>query len=86
MPPAYGAKNEPLAPALSAYAVTPDDNAQLDNVRALYIGGGGDLKVLMFNDTAPVTFAGVPAGTIMPLRVQKVYQTGTAATSIIALR
>ena len=73
------------APAANAAAVTPNDSADLTNVsRSLYVGGAGNVKVDMA-DVGTVTFTGVPAGTILPIRVKRVYATGTTATTILVL-
>ena len=72
-------------PADNAAAVTPNDSADLTNTaRALYVGGTGNVKV----DTAAgdtVTFSSVPAGAILPVRVKRVYSTGTTATTIVSI-
>lgn len=73
------------APADSCSAVTPA-NSDLANVtRALYVGGAGDLSLILANDSAAVTFVGVPAGTVLPVRAKQVRSTGTTATNIVAL-
>lgn len=73
-------------PARSATAITPSDSAQLARLsRAILVGGAGDLAVLFADDTTPVTLKGLVAGSILPLRVQKVLSTGTTATNIVAL-
>ena len=71
-------------PGYSAAAVTPSDTAHLGNVRALYIGGAGDVKIDA-EGGGTVTFVGVQAGSIIPVRAVRVYATGTDATSIVAL-
>lgn len=78
-------RNQEWGPAHYAVAVTPNDGADLaDTSRALYIGGAGDVKVDMLG-SGTVTFVGVAAGTVLPLRADRVYATGTTATSIVAL-
>ena len=74
-----------ISPAGSIVAVTPNDSSDLDYItRGLYIGGAGDVAVEgLISGT--VTFVGVPAGSILPIRVKKVLETGTTATSIVAL-
>lgn len=74
------------APAESAAAVSPSDSTELTNVsRALWIGAGsGGLHVLMA-DGSEVTFAGIPVGTLLPIRVRKVFNASTTASSIVAL-
>jgi hypothetical protein len=80
---AYG----PATPARSAVAITPDDNTDLARgaTRGLYIGGGGDVTVIMADDSAAVTLAGLVAGVVHPLRVKRVKATGTTATGIVGL-
>lgn len=70
--------------ARRAAAVTLSDSAILENTRALYIGGAGNLKVTMV-EGGDVTFSGLNAGTILPIQVTKAYATGSTATNIIAL-
>lgn len=73
------------SPATKAFAVTPADGADLAEVtRGIYVGGSGTLKVDMA-DVGTVTFTALAAGVVHPLRVKKVYATGTDATTIIAL-
>ena len=78
-------RNEEWGPAHHAVAVTPNDGADLtDTTRALYVGAAGDVKVDMYG-SGTVTFVGVTAGSVLPVRVDRVYSTGTTATSIVAL-
>ena len=79
-------------PVAKAVAVTPDDANDLaaGATRALYIGGAGNIVVIMrderrYGGTNTVTFTGVPAGTILPISVARVAATLTTATAIIAL-
>lgn len=72
-------------PAFHGFAVTPNDGAELPEMtRALYVGATGALHVLLASG-AEVTFAGVAGGTMLPIRVRKVFATGTTATSIVGL-
>ena len=73
-------------PAQFAAAVTPSDSVNFSSeCRSLYIGGAGNVVVVMNSDDAAVTFTGVPAGTILPVRAKRVNSTSTTATSIVAL-
>lgn len=72
-------------PAGGAFAVTPDNETALAGVRALYIGGAGDVAVVTPNRSAAVVFTGVAAGTILPVRATRVNSTNTTATAIVAL-
>lgn len=72
-------------PSSSAFAVTKSDVTVFSQpTRALYVGGAGAVSVRMLDQTT-VTFAAVPAGTTLPIRVDKVLSTGTDATSIVGL-
>lgn len=81
---------EEISPAGYAWAVTKDDTNDLSkHARAIYVGGAGDLAVQAFdpstNKLANVTFVGLAAGTLLPVRTKRVLATGTTATSIVAL-
>lgn len=78
-------RQDNFSPVTHAEEVTPDDDNELEYVsRALYVGGGGSVKVLM-QDSGEVTFVDVPTGTTLPIRVKKVFATGTDAITMIAL-
>lgn len=80
-----------IAPGSNAYAVTKSDTAAVagpstDNIpRALYIGGAGDVAVKFYGNDTAVTFAGVAAGTVLPIRPVRVMSTNTTATNIVAI-
>ena len=66
-------------------AVTPSDSTDFDTLaRAIYVGGAGDV-VAVRHDGSTVTFAGVQAGTVLPVACRRVNSTSTTATSIVAL-
>lgn len=70
-------------PADHAELVTPNDSTDLDvTPRALLIAVEGDLRVTTRGGQT-LTMA-VPAG-IVPIRVSRVFATGTTATGITAL-
>lgn len=70
--------------ASSAASVTPSDTGEI-RALALYVGGGGTLRVLTAAGD-DVTFSGVPPGLLLPLEVRRVYSTSTTASAIVALR
>ena len=71
------------SPPEEAVAIVPDDGAELACVtRAVYVGGGGDLRVRMLGG-AEVTLAAVPGGAMLPLRVTRVLAAGTTATDLV---
>lgn len=74
------------SPANNAAEITPNDTTDLaSTARALYIGGGGAVKVDTAGGDTAVVFAGMTAGQILPVRVSRVYDTDTTATDIVAI-
>ena len=74
----------PDSPAWTAVVITADaDDLARIPTRAIYVGGtGGDVTVTMAGGGS-VQFTGVAAGTILPIRVDKM--TATTASNVIAL-
>ena len=73
-----------LTGATDAFAITPSDGTQMaTHVRAIYVGGDGDIVVKM--PSGDVTFTGVLAGSLIPVQTSWVKATGTTATSMIGL-
>lgn len=72
--------------AHGAAAVTKSDTAEMPICRSLWIGVGGTIKVTMA-DGQDVSFVGVPSGSVLPVQVVRVWDTGTDAgvASILAL-
>jgi len=62
------------------YQIYGGDN----NGAVLYVGTGGDLKVLTAGGDE-VTFVGVNGGTFIPVNCIQVFNTGTTAANIVAL-
>ncbi|MCD7059664.1 spike base protein, RCAP_Rcc01079 family [Pelagibacterium xiamenense] len=72
-------------PAGDVFTITPDDAVDLaQTTRAIYVGVTGDLAVVAASG-AQATFAGVPGGTVLPLRVARVLASGTSAGSLVGL-
>lgn len=67
-----------------AVAVTKSDTTKLTPTQALFVGGAGNVAVLTVGGET-VTFTGVIAGSILPVRVTKVLAAGTTATNITAI-
>lgn len=68
-----------------AAAITKSDSTVLEVTRAIYVGTGGDVAVLMVDDTSAVTFPNVQTGTMLELRVTKVMSTNTTASNMVAI-
>lgn len=64
-------------------AKTVTTNAAIATTRGLYIGGAGNVSVVMSDGTTAV-FNSVPAGTTLKIAVQQVNSASTA-TNILAL-
>lgn len=72
-------------PPVSAFAVTPNDNADLPVItRAIWVGVQGNVRVLYANDTVPVTLVDVVGQKSGAFR--RIYATGTTALGIIGER
>ena len=72
------------SPAVRASSVVPSDGSDLNTYsRAIYVGTAGDLRVTMVGGD-DVTLPSVPAGQVLPIRVRRVWSTGTAASGIVA--
>jgi hypothetical protein len=73
------------SPARDVFAITKSDATVFTiSTRAIYVGTGGDLAVRMISGNS-ATFTNVPDGTILPLRCDKVLETGTDASEILGL-
>ena len=73
------------SPASHGFATTPHDTDPLgETTRALFIGGAGAVCVVMASG-AELIFAGLAAGTVLPVRAIRVKATGTTASAILGL-
>lgn len=66
-------------------AITPSDTVD-EAFSAIYVGGAGDVSVVMEAGGTAVTFKAPPVGTILPIRVKRVNATLTTATLLIGLQ
>lgn len=73
------------APAYNAGAVTPHDTDELAFLtRGIYVGVSGNV-VLVTASGDTITFVGLAAGMIHPIRAKIIKSTNTTATSIVAV-
>lgn len=71
----------------SAFTITPSDDVDLTYpTRALYVGSGGDIVLLLWDDTVAVTLKNVLGGSCLPLNVKRIYATDTGASDLVGLR
>ena len=72
-------------PASHAFEIVPSDTEELEVVtRGLYVGVTGNAVVVMQSGDE-VTFVGIAAGDVLPIRVKQVKATNTTATNMIGL-
>lgn len=73
-------------PATRAFDVTASDTVDFSQglSRALYVGTGGDVAVVMVSGNA-VVFRNVQAGSVLPVQAKRVNATGTTASNILGL-
>ncbi len=70
------------SPITGAFAITPNDSNDLSEMTVnLYIGTAGTVKLTMF-DGSVVEYANLAVGR-HPLRVKRVWETGTSAKGIV---
>ncbi len=62
--------------------VTLDDNNDLTNAGILYVGVGGDVKVIDIEGNTLI-ITGIPNGQFIHALVKKVFNSGTSASEII---
>ncbi len=73
------------SPATHGFAITPDDDADLpEATRAIFVGAAGAVSAILVSG-ATVTLAGIPAGTVLPVRATRVLATATTAGALVGL-
>lgn len=71
-------------PASKLVTVTPNDTTDLSMfIRGLSVTGSGLVRVTTVDDTEGTVY--VIAGSVFPVRVRKVWASGTDATGIVGL-
>ena len=71
--------------APECFAITAHNSTNFDfQVRAIYVGGAGNVVVVTPSGTA-ISFTGVPAGSILPVRAIRVNSTNTTASAMVGL-
>lgn len=74
------------SPGESGFAITPDDDNDLSQItRGIYVGGTGDISLILKDDATAVTLHRVVAGTVLPLRARRIRSTDTTATNLVGL-
>ena len=74
------------SPATRCFAITKSDTDELAFVtNYLYIGGAGNVAVILEGDDDSVVLTGLAVGVLHKLRVKKVMSSNTTATAIVGL-
>jgi hypothetical protein len=82
-------------PGGQAFNITPSDdpdapldpaNPSVGYTRGVYIGAGGDLRVIMNGNGATITFIAAAEGSLLPISIKQVLATGTTAGGLVAIR
>jgi hypothetical protein len=80
--------NDSIQPASSADEITPSDSVNLTTpTRAIYVGTGGTLKVIMVGGQT-VEFQNLAAGVIYPIAAKRVFATvdnGTVVAKVVGI-
>lgn len=73
-------------PASSSFSPSANStNTFSQPTRALYVGTTGNVHVRMLKNQANALFVAVPAGTILPIRVDTIWDTTTTANSFVGM-
>lgn len=73
------------SPADKYFTITPHDSTNFSiSTRGIYVGGAGNL-VAVDEDGNAVTFTGVLAGVVYPIRCKRVNSTNTTATNLVGM-
>lgn len=74
-------------PSSSAFVITPDDDNDLTYpIRALYVGTGGDITLILQDDTVAIALVNVLPGSCLPLQIKRILSSGTGASDLVGLR
>jgi hypothetical protein len=74
------------SPARNGFSITPDNSSDLSTTcRALFVGGSGDISVILSADSSSIVLKNIPAGSVLPISVKRVEALLTTATDILGL-
>lgn len=82
----HGLAPSSITPSENCFPITPSDLESLPFLtKAIYIGRGGDLVLVIGNSQDAVTFRNVVQGSVLDVRVRAVKSTGTTAGDLVGL-
>jgi hypothetical protein len=73
----------PMFPG-GAVTITPSDTVNLTNPAVIYVGVTGNVQVTTAQGDT-VVFTAVPAGSVIPVQVLRVWVTNTTATTMVGV-
>jgi len=82
---AYAASAESSADGAETVDISATDHTFTTIPRGIWVGGAGNLVLIMLRTGTTHTFSAVPAGTLLPFRATKVVRTGTTATLLVGV-
>ena len=82
----YVDKSEPASKSIDISAEV-NDTADLSVItRSVYVGGGGNMRVIMAGDgDTERVYYNVQDGSTLPIKLKRVFSTGLTATHILGL-
>lgn len=81
-----GSANSLTSPAEACFSIIPTDGQDLTQAtKAIYIGQGGDVRLLPLRGADAVTFVNVASGSVLDVRARRILASGTTAADMIGL-
>ena len=78
--------NSLTSPAEDCFVITPSDQASLPTVtKAIFVGQGGDVRLMPLRGTSAVTFYNLASGSVLDVRARAVLATGKTALDMVGL-
>ena len=65
------------------FAITPSDTAKFNFPTTVYVGTTGNVAVYDWYTGTLLTYVGLPAGSTVPVQVERVMATNTTASNLI---
>lgn len=74
----------PPGPATRGFAITPSDTSALPAItRQIWVGGAGNIALVLNGDTTSLVMTAVPAGTMLDISAKQINATQTTATNLV---
>ena len=75
-----------ISSAEKGTAIVPNDALDLSIItKGIWVGTGGDLAVVLLEDSVSVILKSVASGSLLPIRAKRVLATGTTAQNLVGL-